>query len=68
MDDFAVAKTISRRGEGRGEGWKEKGRERRSSGWLAKKSPSALVGPCRVVSSCGTLFSALLEEVNCFID
>lgn len=63
MDDFAVAKTISVEAEEEGEGGGE-GRFRVAR----QKIPSALVGPCRVVSSCGTLFSALLEEVNCFID
>lgn len=63
MDDFAVAKTISVEAEEEGEGGRE-GRFRVAR----QKIPSALVGPCRVVSSCGTLFSALLEEVNCFID
>lgn len=65
MDDFAVAKTISVEAEEEGEGGGGgEGRFRVAR----QKIPSALVGPCRVVSSCGTLFSALLEEVNCFID
>lgn len=64
MDDFAVAKTISVEAEEEGEGGEGGGRFRVAR----QKIPSALVGPCRVVSSCGTLFSALLEEVNCFID